>query len=288
MPTRFNIRTGVAKVESFLELPVLAMIPCVRRITPADGAGLSAAQQNISVITQRHSPCGEAFRSLETALLPSDAEPALKFLLFTSAKPSEGKTTTVSNLACILAEGGRKILLIDADLRRPKIHHRFGLNREVGLSTILTGRTTFEESIRTIPEIPNLDVLPCGPIPAFPVAMLSSNTMANLLTKCAGIYTHVLIDSPPILSVADGVILARATDAIVLVVRRGKSSKRVVRRTHNLLLRSGVRVAGIVLNAVNPSYRERFGFNILLERWRRFGDRVRGRPMAPGKRKIEA
>ena len=111
-----------------------------------------------------------------------------------------------------------------------------------------------------MPEIPNLDILPSGPVPPFPAEMLSSDAMDVLLKRCGELYSYVVIDSPPILSVTDGVILARQADAVVLVVRHGKSSKHVVRRARDLLLRSGAPITGIVLNAVDLNSPEYYGY----------------------------
>ncbi|WP_263365749.1 GumC family protein [Edaphobacter bradus] len=250
----------VAEIESLTELPSLAIIPRSRRSATDGDATWSTAQRNITVLTQPKSQFAEAFRSLRTALLLSTAGHPPKFILFTSATMSEGKTTAAANLACVLAQGAARILLIDADLRRPAIHHRFGLNGKVGLTTLLTGATTLEQSVQHVPEIPNLDVMPSGPIPPFPTEMLSSQAMNDLLMRCGDIYTHVVIDSPPILSVTDGVILSRAADAVVLVIRHGKASKHVVRRTRDLLLRAGAPVTGIVLNAVDMNSPEYYGY----------------------------
>jgi len=254
-----GLRT-ISEIESVTELPSLAIIPRARRSTAEEAANLSTAQRNINVLTQPKSQFAEAFRSLRTSLLLSTAGHPPKFILFTSATPSEGKTTTASNLACILAQGDSRVLLVDADLRRPNIHHRFGLNGKIGLTTLLTGTTTIEETVQNIPEVPNLDILPSGPVPPFPTEMLSSEVMNQLLARCGEIYTHVIIDSPPILSVTDGVILARDVEAVVLVVRHGKSSKHVVRRARDLLLRSGAQVTGIVLNAVDMNSPEYYGY----------------------------
>jgi capsular exopolysaccharide synthesis family protein len=250
---------SVAEIENITELPSLAIIPRARRAS-ADLSTLSTAERNISSLSQPKSQFAEAFRSLRTALLLSTAGHPPKFILLTSATPSEGKTTAASNLACILAQGETRVLLIDADLRRPNVHHRFGLNGRVGLTTLLTGATTLQDSVQRVPEVPNLDVLVSGPVPPFPTEMLSSDAMARLLEHCGEVYTHVIIDSPPILSVTDGVILAREADAVVLVVRHGKSSKHVVRRARDLLLRSGAPITGIVLNAVDMSSPEYYGY----------------------------
>jgi polysaccharide biosynthesis transport protein len=251
---------SIAEIESITELPSLAIIPRARR-TSADQAGtLTTAQRNIGILTQPKSQFAEAFRSLRTSLLLSTAGHPPKIIVLTSATPSEGKTTAASNLAAILAQRDTRVLLIDGDLRRPNIHHRFGLNGKVGLTTVLTGATTLEGTVQSVPEIPNLDILPSGPVPPFPTEMLSSGAMEAILKRCAEIYDYVVIDSPPILSVTDGVILARQADAVVLVVRHGKSSKHVVRRARDILLRSGAGITGIVLNAVDLNSPEYYGY----------------------------
>jgi succinoglycan biosynthesis transport protein ExoP len=251
---------SIAEIESITELPSLAIIPRARR-SSADQAGtLTTAQRNIGILTQPKSQFAEAFRSLRTSLLLSTAGHPPKFIVLTSATPSEGKTTAASNLAAILAQRDTRVLLIDGDLRRPNIHHRFGLNGKIGLTTVLTGATKLEETVQRVPEIPNLDILPSGPVPPFPTEMLSSGAMDAILRRCGELYDYVVIDSPPILSVTDGVILARQADAVVLVVRHGKSSKHVVRRARDILLRSGSGITGIVLNAVDLNSPEYYGY----------------------------
>ena len=251
---------SISEIEAVTDLPSLAVIPRARRSTAEQASHLSTAQRNIGLLTQPKSQFAEAFRSLRTALLLSTVGHAPKRILFTSATPSEGKTTVATNLACVLAQGGERVLIIDADLRRPNVHHRFGLNGRVGLTTLLTGATTFEESLQRVAEIPNLDVLPSGPVPPLPTEMLSSEAMNALLARCSNLYTYVVIDSPPILSVTDGVILARDADAVVLVVRHGKSSKQIVRRARDLLIRSGAPITGVVLNAVDLRSPEYYGY----------------------------
>jgi succinoglycan biosynthesis transport protein ExoP len=251
---------SISEIESITELPSLAIIPRARRSSADEAANLSTAQRNISILTQPKSQFAEAFRSLRTSLLLSSTGHPPKFILMTSATPSEGKTTVASNLACALAQGNSRVLLIDADLRRPNVHHRFGLNGKLGLTTLLTGATTLEETVQHIPEVPTLDIVPSGPVPPFPTEMLSSEAMVNLLKLCGEKYDYVLIDTPPILSVTDGVILARDADAVVMVVRHGKSSKHIVRRARDLLLRSGAQITGIALNAVDMSSPEYYGY----------------------------
>jgi succinoglycan biosynthesis transport protein ExoP len=251
---------NIAEIETVMELPSLAIIPRSKRSTGDQTETMSTAQRNVNVLTQPKSQFTEAFRSLRTSLLLATAGQPPKFILFTSATPSEGKTTTASNLACVLAQRDTSVLLIDADLRRPNVHHRFGLTGKVGLTSVLAGTTPFEEAVQHIPEVPNLDVLPSGPVPPFPTEMLSSDAMRALLERLGGMYTHVVIDSPPILSVTDGVILARLVDAVVLVIRHGKSGKHVIRRARDLMVRSGAPMAGIVLNAVDLNSPEYYGY----------------------------
>jgi polysaccharide biosynthesis transport protein len=258
-----GLRT-ISEIEAITELPSLAIIPRARRASVEQAASLTAAEKNLVVLAQSKSQFAESFRALRTSLLLSTTGHPPKYILLTSATPSEGKTTLSTNLACILAQGDARVLLIDADLRRPSVHHRFGMSGKVGLTTVLTGATTLEDAVQNVKEVPNLDILPSGPMPPFPTEMLSSGAMDALLAHCGEIYTHVLLDTPPILSVTDGVILARHADAVVLVIRHGKSSKQVVRRARDLLVRSGAPLTGIVLNAVDlnsPDYYGYYGYS---------------------------
>ena len=254
--------SSVAEIEEISGLPSLALIPKARR--PSDPTSQTPAQRNLLVLTSPKSQFAEAFRALRTSLLLSIAGREPQTILLTSATPSEGKTTASLNLAAVLAQRDVRVLLIDADLRRPTVHHRFGLNGKVGLTSVLTGSLSLREAIQTVPDLPTLEVLASGPIPPFPTEMLSSDAMRRLLEEARGIYTHVVIDSPPLLSVTDSVVLAREADAVVLIVRHGKSTKHAVRRARDLLLRSGAKLSGIALNAVDlssPEYYSYYGYS---------------------------
>jgi len=251
---------NIQEIEAVMEMPSLAIIPQAKRPSLEQTAQMSTAQRNIYVLTQPKSQYTEAFRALRTSLLLATTGQPPKYILFTSAMPSEGKTTMASNLACILAQSGARVLLLDADLRRSNIHHRFGLTGKLGLTTVLAGTSTLEESVQHVSEVPNLDILPSGPVPPFPTEMLGSETMRELLERLGKNYTHVVIDSPPVLSVTDAVVVGRMMDAVVLVVRHGKSNKNVMRRARDLLARSGAPMAGLVLNAVDVNSPDYYGY----------------------------
>jgi polysaccharide biosynthesis transport protein len=257
-----GIRT-VAQIESVSGLPSLALIPRIRRST-AELASQTPVQRNIAVVGAPMSQFSEAFRALRTSLLLSVAGREPQVILLTSATPSEGKTTVAMNLACVLAQRDVRVLLIDADLRRPTVHHRFNINGKVGLSSVLTGSTTLQQAVQQVAEVPRLDILVSGPVPPFPTEMLASDAMNRLLAECRGTYTHIVLDSPPLLSITDSVVLAHDSDAVVLVVRQGKANKHSVRRARDLLLRASTRITGTALNAVDlnsPEYYAYYGYS---------------------------
>ncbi|HSU18870.1 MAG TPA: CpsD/CapB family tyrosine-protein kinase, partial [Acidobacteriaceae bacterium] len=133
-----------------------------------------------------------------------------------------------------------------------------------GLSSVLTGSATLEQAVQQVAEVPKLDILVSGPVPPFPTEMLSSEAMRQLLQRCRGMYTHIVLDSPPLLSITDSIVLAHDADAVVLVVRQGKSNKHAVRRARDLLLRAGTKITGIAFNAVDlnsPEYYAYYGYS---------------------------
>ena len=163
---------------------------------------------------------------------------------------------TCLNIAIVLAQQGKRVLLLDADMRRPNIHKAFGISSHVGLSNVLTGGATDNEAIQPTMQS-NLFVVPAGPVPPHPAELLGSSVMHDLLTKWRGEYDHVILDSPPVISVTDPVLLSVKADAVILIVRSGQTTAAHVRRTRNLLQSVKASLLGVVVNAADltsPDY----------------------------------
>ncbi|MGH9841366.1 MAG: GumC family protein [Blastocatellia bacterium] len=192
----------------------------------------------------------EAYRMLRTSVLLSTAGTPPKTILVTSSQPGEGKTTTAVNTAISMAQLGSSILIIDADLRRPAVHKTFKLPNTRGITNYLSSKTPIENLIIKLP-IPNLSVLPCGPIPPNPAELISSDRMKDLLRLLGERYDHIIIDSPPLISVTDPVILSTMVDGSILVVHSGRSTRDLVRRARQELNSVGAKVFGVVLNNVD-------------------------------------
>ena len=215
-----------------LGLPTLALIPHhsiadKRKLSliPKNGNGLASATAMIT-LEDRHSPMAEAYRHLRTSLLFSSAGKPPQTILITSSQPSEGKTTTAINTAITLAQSDAEVVIIDCDLRRPRLHTYFEMENTQGLTNYLSGERNTENLIKNCKGLPKLKVITSGPIPPNPAELLSSDEMKNLLKFLRGRYKHVIIDSPPAISFTDAAILSTLVDGVVLVAMAGKSSRR--------------------------------------------------------------
>ncbi len=253
------------EVERLLHLPALAVIPSVgatarRRMLSAPGLALqkrngNGAAGNPELLTNvdSKSPLAESFRHLRTSVLLSTAGRAPKSLLVTSSLPGEGKTTTAVNTAISLAQTGASVVIIDADMRRPRLQSIFGLPDHAGLSSILSNDCSEAEMLGLVvkDETTGLNVLTSGPIPPNPAELLGSDQMRRLLVTLQAKFTHVVIDSPPVSSFTDGVLISTMVDGVLLVVHGGKSSRHIVRRSRQLLQEVGAKVFGVVLNNVS-------------------------------------
>jgi capsular exopolysaccharide synthesis family protein len=244
------------EVEKLLRLPSLGVIPTfpILGSGKAVGPGLVARRRRpvpgLSPAVQTSPASVEAFRSLRTSILLS-ASPVPKLILITSAFPGEGKTAITINLGATLASLGSKVLIVDCDMRRPACHRSTGVENRPGFVQCLTGHVDLSEAILPVPGVANLSVIPCGPIPPNPAEILSSPLAGELFQRLRSHFEYVLVDSPPLLSVADSRILSTLTDAVVLVVRAYETSYEVVRRARALLYGAGARVLGVALNSVD-------------------------------------
>jgi capsular exopolysaccharide synthesis family protein len=232
----------------------------------AAGAGENGKLTKLVTLDQLSSVV-EAYRMLRTSVLLSAAGNPPKVVLFTSGQPGEGKTTTAINTAISLSQLGSSVLLIDADLRRPTVHRVFKMGQSQGLSTFLSRQVEIEALIHRL-WVPNLSVLPCGPIPPNPAELISSERMRGLLKLLSERYDHILIDSPPLTNVTDPVILSTMVDGVILVVQAGRSTRDIVRRARQELSSVGAKIFGVVLNNLDI---KREGYDSYLSTYGNYG-----------------
>ncbi len=273
-------------VSRYLKLPVLGIIPAADGVTegvyaspsPADASAtrkksrpnalrvkaVKAQKTPLELLphTLPRSTVAEAYRALRTSLLLSTADRP-RSVVVTSAIPLEGKTTTATNLAVVLSQLGKKVLLVDADLHRSRLHEIFQVSNVVGLVTVLTGLSDTGTAVHGT-EIPGLFVLPAGPNPPNPSGLLSSDRMLEFLNSALAEYDFVVLDTPPALVLADAVLVGHLSDGIILTVRAGSTPREQVVRARDELRRGNGRILGVVLNALKDesgdiTYRERYG-----------------------------
>jgi polysaccharide biosynthesis transport protein len=251
------------QAQALSGLPSLGMIPLGSKSGSHGAAGkrlaLTASREVVEIVTQARpqSQMAESYRALRTSLLLSNLGAPPKVIMVTSARPQEGKTTTSINTAIVLAQKGVRVLLVDADLRRPSIHKTLGMGPRSGLSNVLTGSATLQQTIATSPILPNLFIMPAGTPPPNPAELLASSNMRDLLAELRERYDHIVIDTPPTLSVTDAVVLSPRADATILVIRSGQTTKQALRRARDILMQVNAHVAGVLLNAVDltsPDY----------------------------------
>ena len=249
-----SIRTS-DDVGRHLGLPTLALIPHQattdkRKLLAAKNGNGAVAGTALIALEDTRSAMAEAYRHLRTSLLFSSAGKPPQTILVTSSQPSEGKTTTAINTAITLAQSGAEVVIIDCDLRRPRLHNHFELDNTVGLTNYLSGEKNTDLFMKPCPGLPKLKIVTSGPIPPNPAELLSSNEMKNLLQFLKGNFKHVIIDSPPAISFTDAAILSTLVDGVVLVAMAGKSSIHLMRRFKQRLANIGARIYGVVLNGI--------------------------------------
>jgi len=255
-----SLDTTIANLEelaTITALPALGTIPLQlgangrRRLTAGVTDGEEQRVSGPITYARPKSEAAESYRALRTSILLSSFGAPPKVILVTSALPQEGKTTVSTNSAMVLAQKGGRVLLVDADLRRPGIGKALGIKATAGLSTVLSGVDKVEDAIAPFAQLPNLYVLPAGPIPPNPVELLGSTVMKDYIARWRNEYDHVIIDTPPCLSVTDSVVLSVEADRVILVARSGQTPKAALRRASELLVQVNARVMGVVLNAFN-------------------------------------
>ncbi len=232
------------EAERMLQLPVLVTIPAVSQLRDQQ------FEPGKLFALESHSALAESYRQLRTSVLLATPGQTPKTLLITSSRPGEGKTTTAVNLAYCLAQIGANVLIIDADLRRPRLHSIFGMGRHQGLSTCLSKGASEAQVLGMIRQYKDtrLHLLAAGPVPPNPAELLGSEQMRRLLTTLQSHFTHIIIDSPPTASFTDAVLLSSMVDGILMVIHSGKTQYNTARSSLNLLAGAGAKIYGMVLN----------------------------------------
>ncbi len=251
------------QVETLTNLPVLGMIPFHRMETkPREGA---LAAESSSFLVAPESATAEAFRSLRSGLTLSGVGHKLRVLSITSALPGEGKSYTVYNLGLAFAATGMKVLILDADLRRPYQHALFRAAREDGLSDVLVGLKPFDDALITHPVVPNLTLMPAGRQSPLAAELLGSGEIGKVFEAARKRFDLVLVDNPPSLAVADAIIVGTYCDGTIGVLRAGRTSRKALQRFVQTLGRNRIHLLGLVIEAVDMSateYRSVYGYNV--------------------------
>jgi capsular exopolysaccharide synthesis family protein len=257
-------------VSKVLRLPTLATIPALKKgstprrllsgqatslLQPRNGNGNGNGKSNSALLLDldKRSPLAEAYRRLRTSVLLSSPGHAPKTLVITSCVPSEGKSTTAINLAVSLAQTGARVLVIDGDMRRPTVHSAFGIENRSGLSNILSNEMTPVETLALVQQekVSGLFLLTSGPIPPNPAELVGSAQMRKLLVELGSTFDHIVIDTPPIASFTDGVLLAAIADGVILVIHANECSRKLVQRSQLALQEVRARLLGVVLNRIH-------------------------------------
>ncbi len=253
-----NTLKTTEEVERFIRVPALGLVPSfapAAKPREPEGVGVPALTadglpRELVTLHHRRSVVSEAYRTIRTAILLSRADNPPRLLLVTSGQAGEGKTVTAVNTAITLAQSGARVLIVDADMRRPRCHRVLGMENGHGLSTLLTGQGDLRDAVKPT-SIENLFFVASGPVPPDPAELVGSVKMRETLDLLREGFDYVLIDSPPVLPVTDGVLLATMVEGVVLVARGQQTPKDVVRKARERLDYARANILGVVLNNVN-------------------------------------
>jgi len=256
-----GISTSV-QLEAASRLPVLGYVPDFtsdmrRKLSmPGDVSTKNGFTDVSWLISRPSSAAAESYRALRTSILMSSAGSPPRTILLTSALGGDGKSTTCYNLGVAFAHQGHRVLMVDADMRKPTLHKHFGASNQIGLSNVLTASANLRQAIIPHTSIENLFFLPSGTIPPRPAELLGSRTMSQLIEDLKLQYDFLLFDSPPALLVTDPIVLSSQFEAVIGVVRAGKATRPVVLRLADLMRRRACNTVGLILNAVDTSSAE--------------------------------
>ena len=245
------------EIQEILGLPSLAMIPQSHWKTKGSDLEWVVGPE---LLRDPRSPFSESFRALRTSMRLSTTSRESKVIAVTSCQPAEGKSTVSVNMAAVLAQGGKKVALVDTDMRRPSVYKRLRLEGGKGLSEVLTGYFTLDEVTQTHETLTTLDVIPSGTVPPLPADLLGSDQMTEVVRQLRERYDYVIFDTPPVLSVTDPAIVAAQADGMVLVIRQGYCTRRMLARAAEILGELNVKVYGFVFNGVDASLPEYYGY----------------------------
>lgn len=254
-----NTVSSQTDVEERLKLPFLGIVPRIED----DGKG-----RDLVFHRMPRSTVAECWRAIRTNLLFMSPEAPFRTMLVTSSGPQEGKSTTCINLGVALAQSGNRVLLLDTDMRRPRLHKAFGVANDVGISSLVVGEGSLETAIKST-EVPGLFLLPCGPIPPNPAELLHTQAFKELLRSAAGKFDRIILDSPPLNAVADSAVLATQVNGVVMVVKAGRTNREQARRAVRTLQDVQARIFGAVLNDINPADPK---YNTYYAAYRGYGD----------------
>lgn len=224
---------------------------------------LSKGGQRIAkliTVSNPKSPISEGYRTLRTNIQYTSIDRSLKTLMVTSTGPFEGKSTTIANLAVVLAQTEKKVLLVDADMRKPTVHHFFLLPNRAGLTSVLAGTESLSTVINKT-SISNLHILTSGPIPPNPAELLGSKKMEGLVKELSNNYDYVLFDAPPVIAVTDAQILSQYIDGVLLVVNSGKTHREMAIKAKTMLENVKANVIGVVLNNIMAKVENTYYYN---------------------------
>ncbi|WP_182866902.1 polysaccharide biosynthesis tyrosine autokinase [Rhodopirellula sp. JC639] len=244
-------------IERELQSPVLTHIPVdaarKQKPGPLPAGSIARLDSKLAVIHRPHSPAAEAVRAVRTAMLLDRRQNDSKVFQITSPLPGDGKSTLAANVGCSIAQSGKRTLLIDLDLRSPRLSLRFNLDTNVGLANVLNGELTADRAVHPTP-IENLDILPCGPLPANPAEALTLAELADVFQWARDHYDFIIVDTPPLLMVSDPAIVTTYVDAALLVIRIRRRCRPNAKEAAAMLRWSGSRVMGVVINKFTATH----------------------------------